>query len=511
MGVGDNPFGVAVHPDGTRAYTANFFPFGASGGNSVSVIDTATDTLTNTVVLAPATEFIGSFGLSVHSDGTRVYVANQFDDSFSVIDTATETLAATLPITGNNPFPKPTAFGKFIGPVDKDGDGIVDLVDGFVDGSGVFNDQSLVASSSFTNQDLCGTSFGSIVDPSDLVITVESPAGLVVKAGGGGAGTATISACGQNLFLTDGQVAEITCGSLTVKAIVGTIVIPLSPDIVVAVPTGATVTVKEIGEGQFKIKNPGTPRVFVEFQGQPIVLGPGDEVFLPAVADHFLCYKVKLSKGTPKFTRISGISLVDRFEEKDFDILKPRSLCTPANKNNEGVIDEEIHLTGYKIKKSRGVSRSLRQSRVALRNQFGTTFVDTTKPDLLLVPSAKSLQGPIDQPDPASHGVDHFKCSKVKLSRGVRFPMGIQVNVADQFGNKRYGLKKPSRLCTPVDKNGEGINNPDAHLLCYKVKPARGEPKHSKVLGLHVNNQFGPERLDTIKEQELCVPSLRVE
>jgi hypothetical protein len=30
------------------------------------------------------------------------------------------------------------------------------------------------------------------------------------------------------------------------------------------------------------------------------------------------------------------------------------------------------------------------------------------------------------------------------------------------------------------------------------------------VLGIHVNNQFGPEQLDTVREEELCVPSEKI-
>jgi hypothetical protein len=33
-------------------------------------------------------------------------------------------------------------------------------------------------------------------------------------------------------------------------------------------------------------------------------------------------------------------------------------------------------------------------------------------------------------------------------------------------------------------------------------------PKHTKVLGMHTNNQLGPLQLDSIKENELCVPSV---
>ena len=108
--------------------------------------------------------------------------------------------------------------------------------------------------------------------------------------------------------------------------------------------------------------------------------------------------------------------------------------------------------------------------------------------------------------------MDHFKCYDVKVTPGrPKFPKGIQATVVDQFNQpKVYDLKKPTRLCTPVDKNGEGIKNEAAHLMCYQAEPAKGQPKHIPVTGIGVNNQFGPERLDTIKEEELCVPSTKI-
>ncbi len=60
-----------------------------------------------------------------------------------------------------------------------------------------------------------------------------------------------------------------------------------------------------------------------------------------------------------------------------------------------------------------------------------------------------------------------------------------------------------------MDKNGEGIQNEAAHLMCYQAKPAKGQPPHQRRTGIHVNNQFGQEQLDTIKEEELCVPSAK--
>ncbi len=40
--------------------------------------------------------------------------------------------------------------------------------------------------------------------------------------------------------------------------------------------------------------------------------------------------------------------------------------------------------------------------------------------------------------------------------------------------------------------------------MCYKVKKVK-----KKVIGIHVNNQFGPLQLDTKKVVELCVPATK--
>ncbi len=64
--------------------------------------------------------------------------------------------------------------------------------------------------------------------------------------------------------------------------------------------------------------------------------------------------------------------------------------------------------------------------------------------------------------------LDHFKCYKAKS----RFPNKV-VELVDQFGPATVIVQRPERLCNPVDKNGEGINDPTAHLTCYKAKDKR--------------------------------------
>jgi hypothetical protein len=89
----------------------------------------------------------------------------------------------------------------------------------------------------------------------------------------------------------------------------------------------------------------------------------------PAV-DHFQCYKVKMSTGAPKFHKIVGVKVDDQFGTGTFDLLEPRRLCAPADKNNEdsGAEAHPDHLLCYKVK-ARAPFGTLR---VWLSDQFGT-------------------------------------------------------------------------------------------------------------------------------------------
>jgi YVTN family beta-propeller protein len=85
------PYGVAVNPAGAFAYVTNVFGGNLFGG-TVSVIDTATNAVVATVPVGPEPH-----GVAVNPAGTFVYVANYVSNNVSVIDTATNTVVATVP------------------------------------------------------------------------------------------------------------------------------------------------------------------------------------------------------------------------------------------------------------------------------------------------------------------------------------------------------------------------------------------------------------------------------
>jgi phospholipase C len=89
-----NPYGVAATPDGTEVWVTD------SGTNVVSVISTATNTVTGTVVVG-----IYPHGIAITPDGTTAYVANTGPNTgpggsqtVSVIDVATQTVSATITV-----------------------------------------------------------------------------------------------------------------------------------------------------------------------------------------------------------------------------------------------------------------------------------------------------------------------------------------------------------------------------------------------------------------------------
>jgi YVTN family beta-propeller protein len=91
--VSASPFGVAVTPDGSKVYVAH----DATPG-TVSVIDTAI----KTVVGLPIPVSAAAVGVAVAPDSSKVYVATAIrvgrgTGGVSVIDTATNTVSATIP------------------------------------------------------------------------------------------------------------------------------------------------------------------------------------------------------------------------------------------------------------------------------------------------------------------------------------------------------------------------------------------------------------------------------
>jgi len=106
------PNGVAVLPDGSKAYVAN------TVSGTVSVIRL---NISNGVIFKPSKHIpVGTepYGLALTPNGTKLYVSNSRSDSVSVIDTVTDTVIKT--ITGVGPEPRGLAITNNGDAVDTD-------------------------------------------------------------------------------------------------------------------------------------------------------------------------------------------------------------------------------------------------------------------------------------------------------------------------------------------------------------------------------------------------------
>jgi hypothetical protein len=226
----------------------------------------------------------------------------------------------------------------------------------------------------------------------------------------------------------------------------------------------------------------------------------------PSCVDPFLCYKGKTSKLGDPFVTPPTVTLADAFESLDVTVQKPKGLCTPAELNGRPLADAATHLENYPLKALKGQPKHVRQTAL-VKNALGTITVQTQKPAFLLGPTNES---PVADPAPVGPTieVDHYKCYAAKVAKDTpKFPRGVTIGVGDQFiaPAQTFVVKRPTHLCTPVDKTGEGITHAFLHQLCYAVKPTVKNAPHP---GLFVHAQFGAERLDATKEERLCVPSV---
>ena len=212
--------------------------------------------------------------------------------------------------------------------------------------------------------------------------------------------------------------------------------------------------------------------------------------------NHFQCYETHHGP-----ERIFGISLDDRFGPGVVDLKKLKRICAPSDKNGEDptAASDPDHLGVYTIKQTSPRFQPIKG--VVVENQFGVQTMNVVKPDRLLVPTAKSLTGPV--PLPGSFGVDHFKCYKVAYVK-LR---AVGIHTEDQFGAQSIDIKKPTHLCVPADKSGEGIPDLTQNLLCYKPVVSPGTLPAPRPPIIYTHDQFGPDSYPFYGLRDFCVPS----
>ena len=219
--------------------------------------------------------------------------------------------------------------------------------------------------------------------------------------------------------------------------------------------------------------------------------------------DPMLCYKAKQSKGTTSFLPAEGLSLSDRFGAITVDAKRAKTLCEPATIGSAPE-DPATRLLGLVVKRV-GNPPAPTASDLTVTDALGTLELDLKKPERLLVPSAigASLPAP-------SSAVDAFSCWKAKTSQGApKLPKGLRVTASGSLTSpaKTYDVKAVRHLCVATSLNGTPSKNPGAAFVCYRAKPVKGAPKHTKTTATLVTSSLGGVTLDTTADDTICLPA----
>ena len=101
---------------------------------------------------------------------------------------------------------------------------------------------------------------------------------------------------------------------------------------------------------------------------------------------------------------------------------------------------------------------------------------------------------------------EHYACYRIDPHGGFD---EIPVSLKDQFAGYEALVIRPIQLCNPVDKNGEGILNPEVHLVCYEI---RADPigEFPPTYDVNTVNQFREQSMTAVlPPRMLCVPSFK--
>ncbi len=202
------PFGIAVNPDGSRVYVTNY------GSNTVSVIDTATNAVTGSAITVGA----NPRGIAVSPDGSQVYVANEFDNTVSVIDTATNAVTAAISV-GSHP------YGVAVSP----------------DGSQVYVVNVCASSSS------CANGTVSVIDTATNAVT-----GSPITVGSNPFGVA-MSPDGSRVYVTNTGNGTVSVIDTATNAVTAVISVGSKPFGVAVSPDGSRVYVANSGSGTVSV------------------------------------------------------------------------------------------------------------------------------------------------------------------------------------------------------------------------------------------------------------------
>ena len=103
----------------------------------------------------------------------------------------------------------------------------------------------------FSDLQAGGPSSGWVLDDGGLtvdIVDLADPTGFSIGVSGAGGGTAKLVVCGSLLLLTDGDSLVVTCGSLMMEVLTGTVQVLSSPEVTINVFEGTLTTITDLSE-----------------------------------------------------------------------------------------------------------------------------------------------------------------------------------------------------------------------------------------------------------------------
>ena len=113
-----------------------------------------------------------------------------------------------------------------------------------------------------------------------------------------------------------------------------------------------------------------------------------------------------------------------------------------------------------------------------------------------------SARAYVDAPA-AESAADNYKCYAIGSA-----PLARTVTLADRFERRRVTTAGLNRLCNPVQVLEDGMRERRAHLTCYAIRSARGQPAFLPRR-VQVRHRFGSHLLTLRGIQRLCSASLK--
>jgi hypothetical protein len=145
-------------------------------------------------------------------------------------------------------------------------------------------------------------------------------------------------------------------------------------------------------------------------------------------------------------------------------------------------------------------------------NTFTPTFTPT------LTPTITPTSTPTDTPD-VPMSIDPYKCYRIKTTTGKPKPEKRVVKLIDALGNEFNAAIKPFLACYPAQRTDGTATpgpkvNPEAHLVCYKIKTDKNAgnvspnlPRKIKIRNKLVSGVQSTEFYDVMKSDLVCMPS----